>query len=119
MIDTTHNTQFIQRKLNMSPLEYCELVERGGYAWLDKYFFHAPEVIQASSYSGLFWKWWVNEWNIRDEAFVKHVRFCNPEIEQLDYYYAVHSISKLIIHPNRFAITEVNKILKQIILQSL
>ena len=118
-MDTQHNTQFIIRKLEFTHLEYCELVEKSGYAWLEKYFFHAPEVIQASSYSQLFWKWWVNEWNIRDEAFVKHVRFCNPEIEQLDYYFQVHSIQKLVIHPNRFAITEVNQILRQLILSAI
>lgn len=115
-MNTTHNTQFIIRKLNLTHLEYCEMVERSGYNWLNKYFFHAPEVIQASSYSQLFWKWWVNEWKIRDEQFVKHVRFCYPEVEQLLYYVDIHSIHKLVIHPNRFAITEVNKILREIIL---
>lgn len=118
-MNTTHNTQFIIRKLSFTHLEYCEMVERGGYAWLDRYFFHSPEVIQASSYSQLFWKWWVNEWNIRDDQFVRYVHFCHPDVEQLDYYLQTHSVGRLIIHPNRFAITEVNKILKQQILASL
>jgi hypothetical protein len=118
-MNTTHNTQFIIRKLGFTHLEYCEMVEHSGYVWLDKYFFHSPEIIQASSYSQLFWKWWVNEWNIRDDQFIRHVRFCHPEVEQLSFYLDIHSIRKLEIRPNRFAITEVNKILKQQILASL
>lgn len=117
MINPKHNRSFILRKLSMSDQEYCELVERGGYVWLDKYLFHAPDAIKAASYSRLFWAWWVNEWNIRDESFVKDIRFSHPNIEQKEYYFKVHAISKLLIRPNRWAISEINKIITHQVLQ--
>jgi hypothetical protein len=119
MVNLTHNRQFILRKINMTHQEYCELVERGGYAWLDKYLFCDPKGMKAASHSSMFWKWWVNEWNIRDDRFVRHVRFCNPDIEQRDYYFSVHAIYKLEIRPNKWAIADIEEVAKKQIMDEL
>jgi hypothetical protein len=110
----THNQQVIIRKLNITHLQYCEMVEAGGYIWLQRYLSHVPEVISLSSYSQLWWKWWVNEWNIRDHQFVLDVRFRKlPDDVIRKYYDDVHKINTLIIRPNRWVIKEVDTLIKQ------
>lgn len=114
MINTKHNRAYILRRLQISDLQYCEMVERGGYIWLERYFSHAPEVIHLSSYSEMWWKWWVNQWNIRDEYFVKKHRFAIwPLNIELAAYNEVHDIEKIHIVPNKWVIKEVTNLINQ------
>lgn len=112
-MNTEQNREVILRKLRITDLQYCEMVERGGYEWLRRYFSHVPDMIDICKYSAMFWKWWVNEWNLRDNRFLALNRFkiWPVHIEESSYNFT-HDIDGLGIRPNRFVIEEVNKIIK-------
>jgi hypothetical protein len=113
-MNVKHNRTIIQRRLSISQLEYCQQVEKGAYVWLNRYFFHVPEVIKLSSYSEMWWKWWVNQWDIRDNYFVCTNRFTETNASILKQsYHEIHNINKILVRPNRLVIKEVGKLIKE------
>ncbi len=120
MINEKRNTEYIMRKLSITHLEYCLMVERGGYEWLKKHFVHEPEMIKYASYSKLFWKWWVNEWKIRDHSFVYETRFMDVEQSMLHKIYNTsQNIQSLHVVPNKFVLIEIRIIGKDYIIKEL
>lgn len=108
MINEKRNTEYVMRKLSITHLEYCLMVERGGYDWIDRHFAHEPEMTQYVCYSKKFWQWWVNEWEIRDHSFVYETRFMDVEQSMLHKIYnASHNIQSLHVVPNKFVLIEI------------
>lgn len=121
VINATHNRQYILRKLEISDLRYCQEVEDVGYMYLHRYFSYSPEAIESASKSELFWKWWINQWEIRDNEFVQQTCFRMPwpKETQRRIYDSFHDVKQISIVPNRFVIDEIRKLMNEKIIQGL
>ena len=56
--------------LDWSENEYQDFKMRGGCAFLQNYMPQQPEFIDELIETALFWRWWCNQWLIRDEVFL-------------------------------------------------
>lgn len=69
----------ISSRLGWSQQQYCDFQEDAGYifiAFITRN--HGPAYQEILSFSGLFWKWWRNQWFSRDMAFYELERL-QPE----------------------------------------
>ncbi len=112
--DIKHNRSVLLRKLEITDLQYCEFVEQGGYEWIQFYFSKSPEMQDIIKYSPMFWKWWVNEWNIRDEYHIHQNRFKEwSTVVERGWYRRTHRMDDVIAVPNRWVIKELTDLIKQ------
>jgi len=101
------NRERIEKLFCWTPDYYAILVEDAGYAWADRFF--DREGTDLLVQCAMFWRWWTNEWNIRDEEFLREtsLRFLNEKLTglalqtALEEYVDKHQVCKLNIAPNR------------------
>lgn len=69
---TEANKQQVTRLLGWTEQQYCEYQQEKGIAYLH----HVLEIdeagIKMQIQNPLFWRWWVNHWNRRDEEFLTY-----------------------------------------------
>ncbi len=114
------SSERIQIVLGYSADEYARLVEEAGYGWVTRFTLN-PDAHTVYGRSAMFWKWWVNEWNLRDEQFLSDtgLRFADKPLTgyplacALDIYVAFHNINKLDIVPNRWVHEEVARMIRE------
>lgn len=100
---------------------FTELVERAGYTWMRRYFATDEDMMQLLSTSPMFWKWWINEWQIRDTDFLfeTSLRFLAEPLTGIALQYALeeyvekHAVMKLKIVPNRLVTQELNRMIRE------
>lgn len=102
----THTQELITRSLCLTADEYAEMVFQAGNIWLER--LSDKRVIKRVSLLPLFWKWWKNQWEIRDKEFIRVANL--NEINQplsgdtlifaSSLYNDVHDIKALKIIPN-------------------
>ena len=103
----------IIKSLDIDEYVYSELVMAAGMEYLRTKICSAGDEcsVNVVSKSDLFWKWWVNNWNMRDIRFID---MCNLyEINETlsgdflkaarELYVDVHSVKEMVIVPNKFA----------------
>lgn len=60
----------VQRLLRWDDAKYAEFQERMGYRYLAEELEADHAAIKALTQNRLFWAWWINHWNRRDESFL-------------------------------------------------
>ena len=65
------NKELIIKSLRITELEYAALVESFAFDWLCSRLTNLKCVINQLSKSKLFWDWWKNQWEIRDEKYIR------------------------------------------------
>lgn len=110
----THDAQYICRKLEITELEYCEKIEKDGHAYLRRKYPVDQLLRELHVSSSIFWKWWVNQWEIRDRDFVSSCMKFNPWPAHINrkLYQCFHEVSELTIQPNSLVIRDVSKSLR-------
>jgi hypothetical protein len=68
--DAQENRQAIQKLLSWDDLKYCEFQERQGRAYLQTVICPDGYGVQELLRSRIFWRWWINQWNRRDDDFI-------------------------------------------------
>jgi len=68
--DAQGNQRAIQKLLGWSHLEYCEFQELKGREYLETVICPDGYGVQELGNSRYYWRWWVNQWNRRDDDFL-------------------------------------------------
>lgn len=116
------NQQLICQSLGLTDLDYSTMVFEYSNQWMKRYFFNDEIMIKALEKSPMFWAWWKNQWQIRDEQFIT---MCSlNQIDEvlegtcrtvaIELYEAEHDAHKLIVFPNKLVRMEAGReIIKQ------
>lgn len=103
------------KALHLTEYEYGDMVLQYGNLWMQRYFGTQEAIIQALNSSKSFWKWWVNQWNNRDDQFI-HEYSCLLNIGTKDFtmdlYTMHHDVHSLKIIPNIIVVREVGRLIK-------
>lgn len=62
------NRAIIQRMLKWSDLDYTTFQFESGLVYLNETLRLHDFEVEMLSYDELFWKWWINEWNLLDSV---------------------------------------------------
>ena len=81
-------------------LQYAEFQYESGLAYLNFYIPNDAMAVDAISRSSTYWRWWINQWNKRDEQFLD-TAFLSIEA-RLAIYTELHDARTLAaeIYPN-------------------
>lgn len=76
---TAINTTKTKYQVNKEQVLQCTGMDRGNYnvivhdtaiEWIKTTISEHDEDVQRLTHNPKFWKWWINQWNIRDEVFL-------------------------------------------------
>ena len=109
--------EIIIKSLCITDDEYANMVERSGYAWLSRLM--DDRLINEVAKIELFWKWWKNQWEIRDREFVRMTNLVQinealggkTQLYAGSLYNDIHNPYNLIIIPNTWVHQEILKVL--------
>jgi len=113
------NKQYITKALAINEYRYAQMVECSAYVWLTRLTDDSAvigEIVKCS----IFWKWWINQWEIRDEQYVYecNIKLINEELSgrtlllARELYNEKHDPMSLKIIPNSLVVNEIKKIVK-------
>lgn len=115
------NKQYILKALNWCEQKYGQVVMDTAIAWINLHFKGEHIMVDVLTRSPLFWKWWKNQWEQRDNRFVEVTA-----IDLLDYpinnelfevineeYCNLHDIYGLIIKPNKMVTKDCMRIIRE------
>lgn len=113
------NKKHIQKALGITADEYSIAVEQAGYEWIDRYFHDDAEATRIIAGCEMFWKWWVNQWDIRDKEFVRitSIDIIDERLEGKYWQAAseewldIHRVKNLQIRPNKWVIKELSRLI--------
>lgn len=110
----THDAQYICRNLEITEQEYCEMVYAGGLAWINHQYAPNQFLIDIFESNKWFWKWWVNQWEIRDRNYVNTNRNFNPWPPRINrrIYDGFHDVAEIKAIPNQIVLQEINKAIR-------
>jgi hypothetical protein len=64
------NKLLVQKILNWTPLQYAEYQEQVGYEYLRQVLEVDEHNVKLMSYEAMYWKWWINTWNMIDDELL-------------------------------------------------
>jgi hypothetical protein len=111
----TTNQELISKALGLTDLGYSQMVFDYATEWMKRYFFGNDIMIKALESSPLFWAWWKNQWNIRDEHFIDLCSLTGELLEgkvleaAFSIYQDEHNVYGLIIFPNKLVRIEAGR----------
>lgn len=113
------NKKHIQRALGITNDDFVIAVEQAGYQWIDRYFHNDDDAVKLIASCKMFWKWWVNEWDIRDSEFIRitSIDLIDTPLEgkcwqiAFEEWIDLHEVKKLHIVPNRWVIQELSRMM--------
>jgi hypothetical protein len=98
------NKQQILESCEMNDDEYCNLQFEKAVEWIKYRILDDEEVISAITSKEMFWTWWINQWNLRNDEFVtdniyyiiagEHARFLK------DVWLHVHQVDRIVAYPS-------------------
>lgn len=92
----------VQRLLKWNDAKYAQFQERMGYRYLEEELQADEASIKALSQERLFWAWWINHWNRRDEAFLHAHEGTATGCTVLEQIYRLkHNPNAVVFRPQR------------------
>jgi hypothetical protein len=112
----------IIKSLGITELDYCNKVMESGYGWIRiRSGNNEEQLVNNIAKIPLFWKWWNNQWIIRDKEFVRQtsIDIINEALEGKvrrvanEIYNDIHNPYHLIAIPNVWLQAEINNLILQ------
>jgi hypothetical protein len=75
----------VQQILNWTPLQYAEYQEQIGYDYLRQCLQVDEYNVKLMTYEAMYWKWWINTWNIIDDQLL-HAGFHINDYQHIPNY---------------------------------
>ncbi|TAN15158.1 MAG: hypothetical protein EPN37_10300 [Chitinophagaceae bacterium] len=97
--------QRILELLTWDELQYGEFQMKMGEAWLRHYLGNDAYGIEYLVKDRMFWKWWINQWNHRDESFLTYAASLTYSARINKYEY-LHSPKLLHARPHSCVLEE-------------
>lgn len=94
------NQQQVQRLLGWDDLMYGIFQNEKGLEYLRRVVGSDEKGIKMLMRSELFWRWWVNHWNRRDEEFLGYAK-ATPQHMREAYYHDLHDADGFEFYPHR------------------
>ena len=120
-IKAQKNRELILKALKGNETIYHGMVFEGGLKWIrNNMCMNDEQIVSVIGSCKLFWAWWRNHWEIRDEVYLRLVDFKRHVLPleseylciALELYDDAHNVDRLRVRPNRFVIDEISKALK-------
>jgi hypothetical protein len=113
--------EIICKALNMTDIEYCQMVERFGLRWLTDLLSEDDAVVNEIAKRPLFWNWWKNQWKIRDKKFIYETSIdkINEELSgdvlliAKNLYWESHDLKRLRVVPNKWVRDDMSKVVQR------
>lgn len=103
--------QLIQGNAGISDMEYSEKVFSSAYMYLEICFRATEDEKNKLVKNAWFWKWWMRQWNLREEALVGRYLIAlsfGEAPDLLKEWHKAHAVINLInIIPNKWALSSV------------
>lgn len=114
------NKDYITRALAINEYRYAQVVESSAYVWLTR-LTSDTSVINEIVKCSMFWKWWINQWDIRDEhyLYLSNIKLINETFSgktlllARQLYNELHDPNDLRIFPNSMVINQIKRIVKK------
>lgn len=79
------NKRQVRRLLGWTELQYAEFVEAKAKEYLKNVLFADEAAINELLKGKLWWNWWKNHWNRRDEEFVTYSEIYHQHLLEFEY----------------------------------
>lgn len=114
------NIEIVCKSLGFDKQIYCNLQHEEACRWLSQKFGKDYRVLNKIALLPLFWKWWINQWAMREKEFV---RVCNlwelnevfegADLKMLsDLFFEVHEVSNIRFNFNVYVNREITDMLR-------
>lgn len=94
------NKQQVIRLLNWTDMQYCIYQQNKGYEYMRQVIGSDELGVRYLAKNALFWKWWINHWNRRDEEWLGYAASA-PARHRENLYRDLHSINGCEFYPHR------------------
>ncbi len=101
------NQHQVKQLLGWDDLEYGQFQMDAGTEYLKNMLGNDATGIDYLSKNGMFWRWWVNHWDKRDELFISLASDLTPEARQA-LYLELHDVSGFTFYPHRAIMESTN-----------
>jgi hypothetical protein len=105
----------VLKLIQLSPEAYTGIVEKQGYDYAWHYTDHNEAAVKCLSLTASYWKWWLRQWEIRDEVFVAEFESYKGMNEQqllLELYLDHHSPQSIISRPSKSVLDDALDVMK-------
>ena len=102
------NQHQVKKLLHWDDLQYGQFQMETGTEYLEKMLGSDDFAIGYLSKNSMFWRWWVNHWDKRDEQFINQASGLNLD-ERLELYAGLHNAKSFRFYPHK-AILEDSKV---------
>lgn len=109
---TEANKHEVCKLLGMTEEVYCQYQEQQGLEYLRLQMGTDLIGIDQMAKNELYWKWWINHWNHRDEEFLTYGKGM-PYKMRLKYYHSLNSVEGFEFRPHKKVIEESYRILNE------
>lgn len=115
------NQRLVCAALKWNSDTYSKLVFETGLEWIkNNLSLNDDEIVGVIAKCRLFWAWWRNQWDLRDEQFIYETSLRRQELPLEgcallfagDIYNDMNSLRTVKLVPNRFVTGEINTALK-------
>ena len=91
-----------------SELEYGQFQLHAGEEFIIKYLLGQDKYGYGEMTSSkIFWRWWVNQWNFRDEGFAQYAASL-PQYQRVVQYKSLHSPYNVRVRPHKIILERIN-----------
>lgn len=111
---TEANKQEVCRLLGMTEEVYCQYQEQQGLEYMASIMGSDDWSIDYLAKNSLFWKWWINHWNARDEEFLTYAKGA-PYRMRVNFYHSLNSIEGFEFYPHKSILAESYRLMREII----
>lgn len=105
-VQNATNREIVLALLEWDDLKYCEFQMQMGEEYLIRTLENDAYGIEILIKSQLFWKWWINHWNKRDQIFLMRFSGSYSVDVLVDEYKFEHNPSNLVMSPNKVILEE-------------
>jgi hypothetical protein len=115
------NRDLICAAIKLNSEMHSTLVFESGLEWIrNNMSLNDEEIVSVIAKCRLFWAWWRNQWDLRDERFVYETSLTKQElpltgmclIMAVDLYNEMHAKQNVKLIPNKFVIMEISTALR-------
>lgn len=105
-VQNATNREIVLALLEWDDLKYCEFQMQMGEEYLTRTLGTDTYGIEILVKSQLFWKWWINHWNKRDQIFLLRFTGSYSTDTLREEYRFEHNPSNLVMSPNKVILEE-------------
>lgn len=109
---TEANKHEVCKLLGITEQAYCQYQEQNGQEYMQQVMGSDDWGIDQMAKNFLFWRWWINHWNKRDEEFLIYAKDA-PHDLRLKFYHSLNSVEGFEFFPHKSIMQESHRLSKE------